>query len=90
MRLLVFNNRISVLQEVASQNHTGEYDGNGGAQLDEDVQGRTGGILEGIAHSVAHHSGLMLLRTLTAVIAPFNILLGIVPGTACIGHGDSQ
>ena len=31
----------------------GEHNGNGGAQLDQDVEGGTGGILERVAHSAA-------------------------------------
>ena len=39
----------------------GEYDGNGGAELDEDVEGGAGGILERIANGVANNSSLVLV-----------------------------
>ena len=45
---------------------SGEDDGHGGAELDQNVQRRAGGVLEGIAHGVAHDCGLVLLGALAA------------------------
>ena len=49
------------LQEMEGNNKAGKHDGYRGAQLDENVQRRTGGILERIADSIADYSGLMLI-----------------------------
>ena len=41
-----------------------KYDGDHRQQLDEDVDRRAGGILEGIAYGVAHDSSLVLIGAL--------------------------
>ena len=74
------------LDHVEGQDQAGEHDGNGGAEFDQDVQGRAGGILEGIAHGIAHTSGLVLLGALAAVMAGLDVLLGVIPSTAGVGH----
>ena len=58
--------------------------------LDHRVDGRAGGILVRIADRVAGHRGLMGFAALAAVIAVFDILLGIVPGAAARGHRDGD
>ena len=50
--------------------------------LDQWVDGRAGGVLVGVAHGVAGHGGLVRFRALAAKVAVFNVLFGIVPGTA--------
>src|SRR5947209_4188492 len=53
--------------------------------LDHRIDGGAGGILVGIADRVARHRRLVRLRTLAAVIAVLDILLGIVPRAAARG-----
>ena len=50
--------------------------------LDHRVDRRAGGVLVGIAHGVAGDGGLVRVRTLAAVLAVFDELLGVVPDTA--------
>ena len=66
----------------------GEDDGDGGAELDQDVQGRTGGILEGIAHGIADDSCFVVVTALSAEVSFFDVLFRVVPGTAGVGHED--
>ncbi len=47
-----------------------------------------GGVLEGVAHGVAHHGGLVAVGALAAVVARLDVLLGIVPRAAGVGHKD--
>ena len=72
------------LPEIAGNDEACKYNGYCGNELDEDVQGRTGCILERVADCVADNSGLMAWAALTAVVASLNVLLGIVPGAAGI------
>ena len=51
------------LQKVEVDDQTGEHDGNGGDQLDQDVQRGTGSVLEGVAHGVADDGGLVVRFT---------------------------
>ena len=60
--------RWGLTQQMEGHDETGENDGHGGTQLDEDVQGGAGGVLEGIAHGVSHHGGLVALGALAAVV----------------------
>ena len=68
----------------------GKYDGNHRQQLDEDVDSGAGSILEGIAYGIANDSSLVGIAALAAVYAALNVLLGVIPGTAGIGHEDSE
>lgn len=47
----------------------GEHEGLDGHELDENVEGGAGGILEGIAHGVSNDASLVALGTLGAQIA---------------------
>ena len=69
------------LQQVDGNRQAGHHDADHAHQLDEDVQGRAGGVLEGIAHGVAHDGGFVVVRALAAEVAFLDILLGVVPGT---------
>ena len=60
--------KLQQAQQVERHDQAGEHNGNGGNQLDEDVQRRTGSILEGIADGIANDSCLMLLAALAAVV----------------------
>ena len=73
-------------QQMDAGDQAGEHNGNGGAQLDQDVEGGTGGILEGVAHSVADDGGLVAVGALAAMGAALDVLLGVVPGAAGVGH----
>ena len=59
-------------------------------QLDKDVQAGAGSVLAGVAHGVTDYGGLMCLGTLAAVCALFDVLLGVVPGAACVVERDCQ
>ena len=74
------------LHQVESNDEAGEYDGNGGAELDEDVEGRAGSIFERIADCVTDNSCLVVIGALAAVVASFDVFLCVIPGTACVGH----
>ena len=65
-----------------------EYDGNNGHQFDEDVQGRTGGILERIADGVADDGVFMRLGAFAAEVSVFNVFLCVIPGATGVGHGN--
>src|SRR5690554_1674137 len=67
-----------------------EDQGNDGHQLDKDIDGRTRGVLEGVAHGVAYNGSGMSFGSLTAMGSTFDIFLGIVPGAASVGHEDSH
>ena len=78
------------LQQAAGGEDGGKHQRYHGHQLDEDVDGGAGGILERIAHGVAHDSRAMCLAALAAVIAVLNELLGVVPCAAGVGHEDGH
>ena len=59
-----------------------EHDGYHGQQLDQDVDGRSGGILERIAYRIAYNRRFVGIASLTAVLAALDVFLGIVPGAA--------
>ena len=65
-----------------------EYNGYHRQQLDQDVDGRTRGILEGIAYGVADNSRLVLIGALAAVVARFDVLLSVIPRAAGVRHKD--
>ena len=52
------------------------YDGH---QLDQDIHGRAGGILERIAHGIANNRRFMRIGAFTTQVASFDIFLGICP-----------
>lgn len=58
------------LDQVEGKDQAGEHDGDRGAQLDQNVQGRAGSILERVADGVADNGSLVLLAALAAVVAP--------------------
>ena len=74
------------LDQVEGKDQAGEHDGDRGAQLDQNVQGRAGSILERVADGVADNGSLVLLAALAAVVAALDILLRVVPGAAGVGH----
>ena len=68
----------------------GEDDGDHVHQFDEDVQGRSGGVLEGVADGVPDDGGLVGIGAFAAVLAGFDEFLGVVPGAAGVGHEDGD
>jgi hypothetical protein len=58
--------------------------------VDQDVHRRPGGVLERVADRVADHAGGLGGRALAAVVALLDVLLGVVPGTAGVGHHQRQ
>ena len=48
------------------------------------------GVLERVAHRVAYHGRRVGLAALAAVGAAFDVLLGVVPGAARVGHHQGQ
>ena len=83
-----FHSSFFILQEGDSKSR--HYDAHHRHEFDEDIQRRTGSILERIAHSIAHDGSLVMLATLAAETALLDHLLRIIPGTARIGHEHSQ
>ena len=78
--------RFGFLKEVYVRDDRGEDDGYGRAELNEYVQARAGGVLEGVADGVAYDAGLVALAALAAVVAGLYLLLGVIPGAAGVGH----
>lgn len=66
------------------------YDAYHRHQLDEDVERRTGGVLEGVAYGVAYDGGLVVVAALAFEVAFFYHLLGVVPCSAGVGHEDGE
>ena len=54
--------------------------------FDHRVDGRTRRILVRIANRIAGNRSLMGFGSLTAVVAVFDVLLGVIPGTATGSH----
>jgi hypothetical protein len=59
---------LQVLEEQATLGgkEGGKHEGLHGHELDEDVKGRAGGVLQGVTDSVTDHSGLVAVRPLGA------------------------
>ena len=73
-----------------AQQHRSQHQGDHAHQLDENVHGRTRGVLEGVTNGVAHDRGLVVVTTLAAKMAFLDVLLGVVPGAAAVGHEQGQ
>mmetsp|Transcript_88980 Transcript_88980/g.154311 ORF Transcript_88980/g.154311 Transcript_88980/m.154311 type:complete len:488 (+) Transcript_88980:469-1932(+) len=66
-------------------------EGDDGHQLDQDVERRAGGVLEGVADGVARDGRLVHVRALPAErLLNLDVLLGVVPGPAGVGHLHRQ
>src|SRR5690606_1746061 len=76
------------LQQPAAQacDDAGEDEGHRVDYLDERVDGGAGGVLVRVTHGVADHGCSVGLGTLAAVVAVLDVLLGVVPGAAAVGH----
>ena len=81
---------ITSLQQAYRSDETREYDGYHGYQLDQDVDRRSGCILERVADGVADYGSFVVVAALAAEVTCFDVLLGVVPGTARVSHEDSH
>src|SRR5687767_6831716 len=73
---------------MGSDEQRSEDEGDGGQQLDQDVERGAGGVLQGVAHGVAHDRGLVGGGALAAVSAGLDVLLGVVPGAPAVVHEE--
>src|SRR5919106_6908839 len=67
-----------------------DQEGHDVRHLDHRVDRRPGGVLVGVADGVAGDRRGVGLRTLAAVLAVLDQLLGVVPGAAARRHGDGE
>src|SRR5690606_38886887 len=67
-----------------------EYQAQDGRQLDQDIQRGTGGILERIANGITDDSGFMTIGSLAAMVAFFNIFLGVIPRAAAVRRRNGK
>ena len=58
--------------------------------LDQRVDGRTGGVFVRVANGVAGHGCFVGFRALAAVVAVLDVFLGVIPGTAAGAHGNGH
>ena len=72
---------MAVLLKKSGNNETDD-----GHNVDQDVHGGTGGVLEGVSDGVTDHASRVRVRSFAAVVTIFDVLLGVVPGTTGIGH----
>ena len=77
-------------EEGEHDEHGGEQGGNQAHHGNLGVDGGAGGVLEGVAHGVANDGRLVGVAALAALGAGLNVLLGVVPQAAGIGHEQSQ
>mmetsp|Transcript_22080 Transcript_22080/g.54564 ORF Transcript_22080/g.54564 Transcript_22080/m.54564 type:complete len:615 (-) Transcript_22080:38-1882(-) len=63
-------------------------------ELHDNVQGRSGGILERISDGVTNNGGLVDVRSLALELRVgrllLNVLLGVIPCTSRVRHGDGE
>jgi len=65
--------------------------GHHGHELDENIEGRSGGVLEGITDGVSDDAGLVSGGTLSSAgTVDLDVLLGVVPGASGVGHHDGH
>ena len=75
---------------VASEDR-GKSEGEDCHQLDQDVQGRTRGVLERIADGVANNASFVSVGLFAAIhLFVFDVLLAVVPGATGVRHHDGQ
>ena len=77
-------------EEGEHDEHGGEHGGNQAHHGNLGVDGGAGGVLEGVAHGVANDGRLVGVAALAALGAGLNVLLGVVPQAAGVGHEQSQ
>ena len=72
--------------QMEGDDQSGEDDRNRRAELDQNVQRRTGGILEGVTHGIPDNGRLVALGPLASKVALLNVLFCIIPGASGIAH----
>jgi hypothetical protein len=83
-------------EPASSLDERSEDQGQDGGQFNQNVEGRSGGILQWITDGITDNGSLVFFRTLllgdTTVqkFAGFDVFLGIIPGTTSVGTGDSH
>ena len=65
-------------------NETSDDEADDGHDIDEDVHGRARGVLKGVTDGIAYDAGGVSFRSLTAVVAVFDMLFSVVPRTTGI------
>merc|ERR1719158_902421 len=74
-----------------ARNGAAKDEADDGCELHHDVQRRARGVLQGVANGVARDGVLVRLGALHVLLpqaAGGDVLLGVVPGTAGVAHGD--
>jgi len=71
------------------KNKGSKNNGHHGHKFDKDIDARAGCILKRVSDGIPDNAGLVGRRTLSAVIALFDVFLGIIPSAAGIGHHNS-
>src|SRR6516165_6929117 len=74
--------RRRIVQNLLVREHREQQQRHDIGDLDHWIDCRAGGVLVGISHRVAGHGRLVRLGALAAVIAVFNVFLGVIPGAA--------
>lgn len=72
---------MAVLLKESGNNETDD-----GHNVDQDVHGGTGGVLEGVTDGVPYDTSRVRVGSFAAVVTVFDIFLGVVPGATSIGH----
>merc|ERR1712070_67996 len=81
---------------VDGEEEVSENQSQDGHELHDDVEGRAGGILEGITDSVTNDSSLVHIgalavdNTVNLDLAFLDVFLGVVPSTTSVGGRDSK
>mmetsp|Transcript_34480 Transcript_34480/g.78648 ORF Transcript_34480/g.78648 Transcript_34480/m.78648 type:complete len:204 (+) Transcript_34480:190-801(+) len=67
-----------------------EHQGDDGHQLHQNVDTGARGVLHGVTDRVTDNGSVVGIAALAAVVALLDVLLGVVPGSAGVGHGDGN
>src|SRR5690606_23401711 len=82
---------VEVVPSVLATDNRGDTEGDCAHHLDQQVEGWSRGVLEWISNSVADNRSVVSLGTLAAEsVFELNVLLGIVPRAAGVGHHDGK
>ena len=67
-----------------------ENEGNDAHELDEDVDRRTGCILERITDRITDDSSFVGIATFAAIVSAFDVFLRVIPSTTRVRHKDGE
>ena len=59
-------------------------EGDGGEELDEDVDGGSGRVFAGVSNGVASDGGLVRLAALASMFPALDVLLSVVPSASAV------